>query len=204
MKPKMIIGGIAIALILLIAIILLFSGISVYNKLVRLDEAVTEKWSQVENDYQRRADLIPNLVKTVRSYAEYEQETLTEVVEARSKATSVTIDPGKLDAASIQQFQQAQEGLSSALSKLLVVVEKYPDLKANQNYLDLQRQLEGTENRISNARRKFNEATRDYNTYTRRFFPRMMASWFGFEGKAYFEAREGSDQAPDVNDYLSN
>lgn len=204
MKPKIIIGGIAIALILLIAIIVLLSGISVYNKLVRLDEAVTEKWSQVENDYQRRADLIPNLVKTVRSYAEYEQETLTEVVEARSKATSVTIDPANLDAASIREFQQAQEGLSSALSKLLVVVEKYPDLKANQNYLDLQRQLEGTENRISNARRKFNEDTRDYNTYTRRFFPRMIASWYGFEGKAYFEALEGSDEVPDVDDYLNN
>ncbi|HSG68515.1 MAG TPA: LemA family protein, partial [Bacteroidales bacterium] len=131
------------------------------------------------------------------------QETLTEVVEARARATSVTVDPTNLNAESIQQFQQAQEGLTSALSKLLVVVEKYPDLKANQNYMDLQRQLEGTENRISNARRKFNEATRDYNTYTRRFFPRMLASWFGFEQKAYFEAKEGAEEAPDVGDYLN-
>ncbi len=202
MKPKALIGIIIVGLILVIGLVLLFSGISTYNKMVRLDEGVTEKWSQVENDYQRRADLIPNLVKTVRSYAEYEQETLTEVVEARSKATSVTVDPTNLNAQSIQQFQQAQEGLTSALSKLLVVVEKYPDLKANQNYMDLQRQLEGTENRISNARRKFNEATRDYNTYIRRFFPRMLASWFGFEQKVYFEAKEGAEEAPDVGDYL--
>jgi LemA protein len=170
--------------------------------MVRLDEGVTEKWSQVENDYQRRADLIPNLVKTVRNYAEFEQETLTEVVEARSKATAVSVDPGNLNAESIQQFQQAQAGLTSALSKLLVVVEKYPDLKANQNFMDLQRQLEGTENRISNARRKFNEATREYNTYIRRFFPRLLANWFGFESKGYFEAQEGAEEAPDVDDYF--
>jgi LemA protein len=203
MNPKWIITGIIIGLVFLIGIILLISGISVYNKMVRLDESVTEKWSQVENDYQRRADLIPNLVKTVRSYAEYEQETLTEVVEARAKATSVNIDPANLNAESIQQFQQAQEGLTSALSKLLVVVEKYPDLKANQNYLDLQRQLEGTENRISNSRRKFNESTRDYNTYIRKFFPRILAGWYGFEQKAYFEAIEGAEEVPDVGDYLN-
>lgn len=202
MKPKVLFAAIIIGLVVVIGIVLLFSGISAYNKMVRLDEGVTEKWSQVENDYQRRADLIPNLVKTVRSYAEYESETLTEVVEARSKATSVNIDPTNLNAASIQQFQQAQEGLTSALSKLLVVVEKYPDLKANQNYMDLQRQLEGTENRISNARRKFNEATRDYNTYIRKFFPRMLASWYGFEAKVYFEAKEGAEEVPDVGDYL--
>jgi len=203
MNPKAIFGAIVIGLILLIGLILVISGISTYNKMVRLDEGVTEKWSQVENDYQRRADLIPNLVKTVRSYAEYEQETLTEVVEARAKATSVTVDPTNLNAGSIQQFQDAQAGLTSALSKLLVVVEKYPDLKANQNYMDLQRQLEGTENRISNARRKFNEATRDYNTYIRRFFPRMLAGWFDFEAKTYFEAKEGAEEAPDVGDYLN-
>jgi len=202
MKPKALIAIIIVGLILIIGLVLVFSGISTYNKMVKLDEGVTEKWSQVENDYQRRADLIPNLVKTVKSYAEYEQETLTEVVEARSKATSVNIDPTNLNAQNIQQFQQAQDGLTSALSKLLVVVEKYPDLKANQNYMDLQRQLEGTENRISNARRKFNEATRDYNTYIRRFFPRMLAGWFGFEQKVYFEAVEGAEQAPDVGDYL--
>ncbi len=203
MNPKWIITGIIIGLVFLIGIILLISGISVYNKMVRLDESVTEKWSQVENDYQRRADLIPNLVKTVRSYAEYEQETLTEVVEARAKATSVNIDPTNLNAESIQQFQQAQEGLTSALSKLLVVVEKYPDLKANQNYLDLQRQLEGTENRISNSRRKFKQSTRDYKTYIRKFFPRILAGWYGFEQKAYFEAIEGAEEVPDVGDYLN-
>jgi LemA protein len=202
MNPKAIIASIVIGLIVVIGLILVISGISTYNKMVRLDEGVIEKWAQVENDYQRRADLIPNLVKTVRSYAEYESETLTEVVEARSKATSVNIDPSNMNAASIQQFQQAQEGLTSALSKLLVVVEKYPDLKANENYMDLQRQLEGTENRISNARRKFNEATREYNTYIRRFFPRMLASWYGFESKVYFEAKEGAEEAPDVGDYL--
>lgn len=203
MNPKTITIGAIVGLIVVIALVVLFSAISAYNKMVRLDEDVTEKWSQVENDYQRRADLIPNLVKTVRSYAEYEQETLTEVVEARSKATSVTVDPANLNAESIQQFQQAQEGLSSALSRLLVVVEKYPDLKANQNYLDLQRQLEGTENRISNARRKFNESTREYNTYIRKFFPRIMASWFGFDQKPYFEAKEGAEEAPDVGEYLN-
>ena len=202
MNPKALTAIIAIGLVIIIGLVLLFSGISTYNKMVRLDEGVTEKWAQVENDYQRRADLIPNLVKTVRSYAEYEQETLTEVVEARAKATSVNIDPSNLNAQSIQQFQQAQEGLNSALSKLLVVVEKYPDLKANQNYMDLQRQLEGTENRISNARRKFNEATREYNGYIKRFWPRMLASWFGFEEKAYFEAKEGAEEVPDVGDYL--
>ena len=202
MNPKTLTAIIAIGLVIIIGLVLLFSGISTYNKMVRLDESVTEKWAQVENDYQRRADLIPNLVKTVRSYAEYEQETLTEVVEARAKATSVNIDPTNLNAQSIQQFQQAQEGLNSALSKLLVVVEKYPDLKANQNYMDLQRQLEGTENRISNARRKFNEATREYNGYIKRFWPRMLASWFGFEEKAYFEAKEGAEEVPDVGDYL--
>ena len=202
MNPKALTAIIAIGLVIIIGLVLLFSGISTYNKMVRLDENVIEKWAQVENDYQRRADLIPNLVKTVRSYAEYEQETLTEVVEARAKATSVNIDPSNLNAQSIQQFQQAQEGLNSALSKLLVVVEKYPDLKANQNYLDLQRQLEGTENRISNARRKFNEGTREYNGYIKRFWPRMLASWFGFEEKAYFEAKEGAEEVPDVGDYL--
>ena len=202
MNPRNITIGAIIGLIVVVILVMVFSAISAYNKMVRLDEGVTEKWSQVENDYQRRTDLIPNLVKTVKSYAEYEQETLTEVVEARSKATSVTVDPSNLNAESIQKFQQAQDGLSNALSRLLVVVEKYPDLKANQNYLDLQRQLEGTENRISNARRKFNESTREYNTYIRKFFPRMMASWFGFEQKPYFEAQEGAEKAPDVGDYL--
>jgi len=140
-----------------------------YNTMVEKDETVGEKWSQVETQYQRRADLIPNLVSTVKGYAAHEKETLEAVVEARAKATSVNIDANKLDAASMQQFQAAQSGLSSALSKLLVVVEKYPDLKANQNFLELQAQLEGTENRIAVARKKFNESVKDYNAYIRKF-----------------------------------
>lgn len=169
-----------------------------YNKMVEMDEQVTSSWAQVENVYQRRADLIPNLVNTVKGYAAHEQETLTGVVEARSKATSVNIDPSNLSPQAIQQFNQAQQGLSSALSKLMVVVEKYPDLKANQSFLDLQAQLEGTENRIAVERRKFNETTQTYNAYIRKF-PRMIyAGWFGFEKKTYFEAQQGADKAPEV------
>src|SRR5680860_1103355 len=151
-------------LIVMVAVIggFLFTSCG-YNKMVTMDEQVTSSWAQVENVYQRRADLIPNLVNTVKGYAAHEQETLTGVIEARSKATSVNIDPSKLTPQSMQQFNQAQEGLSSALSKLMVVVERYPDLKANQSFLDLQAQLEGTENRIAVERRKFNETTQTYN-----------------------------------------
>lgn len=170
-----------------------------YNKMVELDEQVASSWSQVENVYQRRADLIPNLVNTVKGYASHEQETLEGVIEARSKATSVNIDPSKLNAQSIQQFTQAQDGLSSALSRLMVVVERYPDLKANQNFLDLQSQLEGTENRIAVERRKFNETTQKYNAYIRKFPRVIYAGWFGFEKKAYFEAQQGAEKAPEVN-----
>lgn len=167
--------------------------------MVNLDEGVKQSWSQVENVYQRRADLIPNLVNTVKGYAAHEQETFTAVIEARSKATSTTIDAGNLDAASIQKFQQAQEGLSSALSKLMVVVERYPDLKANQNFLQLQSQLEGTENRIAVERKRFNETVGNYNSTIRKFPTNIYAGFFGFEQKAYFEAIEGSDAAPEVN-----
>ena len=163
-----------------------------------MDEQVTASWAQVENVYQRRADLIPSLVNTVKGYAEHEQETLTGVIEARSKATSVNVDPTKLNAQSLQQFNQAQEGLSSALSKLMVVVERYPDLKANQNFLDLQAQLEGTENRIAVERRKFNQTTQSYNAYIRKFPRVIYAGWFGFEKKTYFEAQQGAEQAPEV------
>lgn len=166
--------------------------------MVSKQEAVTAQWSQVENVYQRRADLIPNLVETVKGYANFEKETLTGVIEARSKATSVTIDPSKLDAESIQKFQQAQDGLSSALSKLMVVVERYPDLKANQNFLELQSQLEGSENRITVERKKFNETVQDYNTYIRKFPQNLVAGMFDFEKKGYFEAKEGSENAPVV------
>jgi LemA protein len=184
-------------LIALVAIALI-SGCSSYNRMVEMDEAVTGQWAQVETAYQRRADLIPNLVNTVKGYADFEQETLTQVIEARAKATSVNINPENLDAAAIQQFQNAQDGLSSALSRLMVVVERYPDLKANQNFMDLQAQLEGTENRIAVERRKFNDATRTYNTYIRRFPKNILASIFGFDNKGYFEAAEGSEQAPTV------
>jgi LemA protein len=185
--------------IVLIAIVggFLFSSCG-YNKMVELDEQTTSQWSQVENVYQRRADLIPNLVNTVKGYAEHEQETLEGVIEARSKATSVNIDPSKLTPESIQQFNDAQQGLSSALSRLMVVIERYPDLKANQNFLTLQAQLESTENRISVERRKFNEATQTYNAYIRKFPRVIYAGWFGFDKKAYFEAQQGAEKAPEV------
>ena len=175
----------------------LFSGCG-YNKMVDLEEQVTAQWSQVENVYQRRADLIPNLVNTVKGYAEHEQETFTRVIEARSKATSVNVDPGNLSQQSIEQFNQAQQGLSSALSRLMVVVERYPDLKANQNFRDLQAQLEGTENRITVERRKFNQTTQSYNAYIRKFPQVIYSGWFGFEKKDYFESQPGAEQAPEV------
>ncbi|MCK9413643.1 MAG: LemA family protein [Prolixibacteraceae bacterium] len=173
-------------------------GIKTGNNMVSMEEGVSSAWSQVENVYQRRADLIPNLVSTVKGYAAHENETLTAVVEARAKATSVTVDPTKLNAASIQQFQQAQGGLSSALSRLMVVVEKYPDLKANENFLNLQAQLEGTENRITVERQKFNQSAQAFNTYIRLFPQNMIASMRNFEKKAYFEAEKGAAKAPKV------
>ncbi len=185
--------------IVLLAVVsaFLFSSCG-YNTMVNLDEQVTSQWAQVENVYQRRADLIPNLVNTVKGYAAHEQETLTGVIEARSKATSMHIDPAKMTPETLQQFNQAQDGLSSALSRLMVVVERYPDLKANQNFLDLQAQLEGTENRITVERKKFNDTTQQYNAYIRQFPRVIYAGWFGFEKKSYFESREGSDVAPEV------
>ncbi|MBK6346468.1 MAG: LemA family protein [Bacteroidales bacterium] len=191
------------SLIIIIAVvgfilILVMWGSSRYNSLVTKEEGVTAAWSQVENVYQRRADLIPNLVNTVKGYADFEKSTLTGVIEARSKATSVTIDPTNLNEASIQQFQKAQDGLSSALSRLMVVVERYPDLKANQNFMDLQAQLEGTENRIATERRNFNQAAQDYNTQIRRFPSNLFAGIFGFDKKAYFQADEGAEKAPEV------
>jgi LemA protein len=174
-------------------------GIKTGNKMVTKEEAVSAAWSQVENVYQRRADLIPNLVATVKGYAAHENETLTAVVEARAKASSVTVDPTKLSAESIQQFQQAQGGLSQALGRLMVVVEKYPDLKANENFLQLQAQLEGTENRITVERQKFNQIAQDFNTYIRMFPENVIASMRNFEKKAYFEAEKGSDKAPKVD-----
>ncbi len=184
--------------LLLLAVLLPMLSSCGYNTMVGLEESVTAQWAQVENAYQRRADLIPNLVNTVKGYADFEQETLTQVIEARAKATSVQVNPENLNAESIEQFQAAQEGLSSALSRLMVVVERYPELKANQNFLDLQAQLEGTENRIAVERRKFNDATRSYNTYIRRFPALITAAIFGFDQKAYFEAQEGTETPPTV------
>ena len=183
--------------LLAVVVAFLFSGCG-YNKMVTMEEQVTSQWAQVENVYQRRADLIPNLVNTVKGYAAHEQETLEGVIEARSKATSVNIDPTKLTPESIQQFNQAQDGLSSALRSLMVVVEKYPDLKANQNFLDVQAQLEGTENRITVERQKFNETTQNYNAYIRKFPQVIYSGWFGFEKKTYFEAQQGAEKAPEV------
>ena len=190
--------GLLIAGIVVFVLVIVGWYIRTGNKIVRLDEGVAEKWAQVENVYQRRADLIPNLVATVKGYAEHESSTLTDVIEARSKATSVTVDPDKLNSSSLRQFEEAQGHLSSALSRLMVVIERYPDLKANQNFIELQAQLEGTENRIAVERRNFNDAAREYNTYIRQFPASIVANSRGFERKAYFEAQAGSEKAPEV------
>jgi len=170
-----------------------------YNRLVEQDEAIAQQWAQVENAYQRRSDLIPNLVNTVKGYADFEQQTLTQVIEARSKATSVNVDAENLSPEMIGNFQAAQEQLSSALSRLLVTVERYPDLKANQNFLELQAQLEGTENRIAFERKKFNDAVGVYNKSVRRFPRNIIAAIFGFDRKGYFEAESGAEKAPEVS-----
>ena len=180
--------------------VLVFLGLAVagsYNRLVTLEETVKSAWSQVENVYQRRADLVPNLVETVKGAASFEKDTFTAVTEARAKVGQVTF--GKVpDAQQMQQFQGAQDGLSSALSRLLVVVEKYPELKATQAFRDLQVQLEGTENRIAVERRRFNEAAQAFNTTRRRFPTMIVASLFGFAEKPYFQSAPGSDKAPQV------
>jgi len=191
-------GTITLLIVLGIVLIIILWGISVYNGLVNKEEAVSAQWANVENVYQRRADLIPNLVATVKGYAEHEQTTLTAVIEARAKATSVTVNANELTEANIAAFQQAQDGLSGALSRLLVSVERYPDLKANQNFLELQAQLEGTENRIAVERRKYNETAQKFNTAIRRFPANIIASMSGFEKKGYFKAAEGSEEAPKV------
>ena len=185
-------------IILVIVVLAVLWGVQKYNAFITLEEGVTGQWANVENVYQRRADLIPNLVNTVRGYADFEQETLTQVIEARAQATSVTIDPTNISPEQLAAFQQAQDGLSSALSRLLVTIERYPDLKANQNFLDLQTQLEGTENRIATERRKFNEITRGFNTAIRKFPASVIAGITGFDEKGYFEAVEGSETAPVV------
>lgn len=182
---------------LLTLITLLFSSCG-YNKMVELDETSSSAWAQVQNQYQRRADLIPNLVEVVKGYAAHEKDALIQVIEARAKATSINLNAGDLTPEKMQQFKQAQEGLSSALSRLMVVVEKYPDLKANQNFLELQAQLEGTENRISTERMRFNESVKAYNSYIRGFPRVIYAGWFDFKTKEYFEAEATSQKAPQV------
>ncbi|MBR5568948.1 MAG: LemA family protein [Bacteroidales bacterium] len=171
---------------------------NVYNKLVSADENAQSMWSQVENVYQRRADLIPNLVATVKGYAAHESETLESVVAARAKATQVTIDPSNLTSEAVAEFNEAQGELSTALGRLLLIQENYPELKANENFRDLQAQLEGTENRIATERMKFNQAVKDYNTSIRKFPDNIIASVFGFEKKGYFEAQAGAETAPKV------
>lgn len=191
-------GLIATLVIVGILLILVFWAFGSYNGLVTKEESVSNAWANVESQYQRRADLIPNLVSTVKGYADFEQETLTKVIQARSEATSVKVDPTNLTPEKLQQFQQAQDGLGAALGRLLVVVERYPDLKANQNFLDLQAQLEGTENRITIARNRFNETVNSYNSTVRTFPAVLIAGIAGFERKGYFEAQAGTETAPKV------
>lgn len=194
MKKTWIVLAVVAAVILII--FLWFK--SSYNGLVVLDENVKGKWANVESQYQRRADLIPNLVNTVKGYADFEKSTLTQVMEARANATRITISPEKLDENSIQKFQNAQNQVSSALGRLMAVAENYPNLKANQNFLDLQSQLEGTENRITVARNDFNAEVKTYNQTIRKFPQMIFASMFGFEKAAYFEADKGAQKAPEV------
>ena len=188
---------ILISVVALVAIIALWA-MSAYNKLVVAEESVTTEWANVESQYQRRADLIPNLVSTVKGYAAHEQETLDAVVSARAKATQMTVDAKDLTPEKLQEYQAAQGEVGATLGRLLMITENYPDLKANQNFMALQEQLEGTENRIQVARQKFNLTAKTYNTSIRRFPTNILAGMFGFESKAYFEAEAGADKAPKV------
>lgn len=189
-----------IIILTIVAVIaaIVFWFIGSYNSMVTAEENVETSWAQVENQYQRRADLIPNLVNTVKGYAAHESSTLEAVIDARSRATQITIDPSKATPEQLLAFQNAQGELTQALGRLLALSESYPDLKANQNFLELQSQLEGTENRITVARNAFNEAARQFNTMIRRFPGNIVASMFGFEKKPYFEAEQGAEKAPKV------
>lgn len=192
-------GYVALIVIAALVLALFFWVKGAYNSMVRMDEGVSGAWAQVENVYQRRADLVPNLVATVKGYAEHEAGTLEAVVEARAKATQMTVDPSGLSEEQISEFMEAQDELGAAIGRLLVSVERYPDLKASQNFRDLQAQLEGTENRIAVERKNFNEAARNYNVTIRKFPNNILAGMFGFEKKGYFEASEGAEQAPVVS-----
>ncbi|MFV0546734.1 MAG: LemA family protein [Bacteroides sp.] len=185
-------------IVLAVIAIVVFFGISMYNGLVTSEENVNSQWANVETQYQRRADLIPNLVNTVKGYAKHEKETLEGVIAARSQATQIKVDSKDLTPEKLAEYQKAQGAVTSALGKLLAITENYPDLKANQNFLELQAQLEGTENRITVARKNFNDAAQAYNTSIRRFPKSIFASMFGFDKRPYFDAEEGADKAPKV------
>ena len=189
----------SIIIIIAVVAVIVIWAVSMYNGLVTMDESVNSQWANVETQYQRRADLIPNLVNTVKGYASHEKETLEGVVEARSKATQKQVNANDLTPEKLAEYQKAQGAVTSALGKLLAITENYPDLKANQNFLELQAQLEGTENRINVARTNFNNAAQAYNTAIRRFPKSLFASMFGFDKHAYFEAAEGTETAPTVS-----
>ena len=185
-------------IILVVVAVVAVWAVTGYNGLVKADEAVSNAWGNVENQYQRRADLIPNLVNTVKGYASHEKETLDAVISARTRATQVTVDADNLTPEKLLEYQKAQGEVGAALGRLLAITEAYPDLKANQNFLELQAQLEGTENRISVERRNFNDVAKSYNTSIRTFPKNLLAGMFGFEKRPYFEAQEGAEQAPVV------
>ena len=189
-----------VTIIIIVAVVAIIAiwAVSGYNSLVGMDENVSNQWANVETQYQRRADLIPNLVNTVKGYAAHEKETLEGVIAARSQATQIKVDPTDLTPEKLAEYQKAQGQLATALGKLLAITENYPDLKANQNFLELQAQLEGTENRINVARKNFNDEAKAYNTTIRRFPKNILAGMFGFDKRAYFEAAEGAEQAPQV------
>ena len=190
-------------IVVVVLVVLFISGsCSAYNRMVTAEETVNTTWADVEAQYQRRSDLIPNLVNTVKGYAAHEQSTFTEVVEARAQAMSFKLDAADLTPEKLAEFQQAQQKVGSALGRLIAVAEQYPDLKANQNFLELQAQLEGTENRIAVARTRFNDATRQYNVTIRRFPANLIAGMFGFDQKAYFAAEEGAQTVPEVKFYF--
>lgn len=198
MKKGCLVGIIIGAIVALFILVTVIWGVRIYNQMVTMGESVTSQWGNVETQYQRRMDLIPNFVNTVKGAANFEQQTLTQVIEARAKATSVTIDPKNLNEQTMAQFQQAQGQVSSALARLMVVVERYPELKATQNYRDLQVTLEGTENRISTERRKFNEVALAFNTFIKRFPQNFLSGMYGFQVKPYFKSIEGAEKAPEV------
>ena len=192
--------------ILIVGVLVLLGiySVNLNNRLVVLDEDVSSQWGNVESAYQRRADLIPNIVNTAKGYAEFEQETLTKVIEARSKATAVTIDPSNITPQQLEQFQQVQSGLSSALSRLLAVFERYPDLKANENFKELINELERTENRINVERNRYNEVARNLNIEVKQIPAKFFAGMLGFDERAYFEADEGAEEAPTVEFDFTN